>query len=165
MMIDRPARNQLSRNIRLLVSGKINSDQFEDSIPETSDAAIMAFAGMTWLLYSDVSGHRLVGRYAESRTRREVLRWVLFLDGDFQYRWPKMYLPGLQPLRRVRPALSKWLSWPNAISPEHAAEFLTAGDRLAWPFISRSEFKHALRDPRRLAGNTNRRPLEAGASP
>ena len=164
-MIDRPARNQLSRNIRLLVSGKISSDQFEDSIPETSDAAIMAFAGMTWLLYSDVSGHRLVGRYAESRTRREVLRWVLFLDSDFHYSWPKMYLPGLQPLRRVRPALSKWLSWPNAISPEHAAEFLAAGDRLAWPFISRSEFKHALRDPRRLAGNTNRRSSEAGVSP
>lgn len=164
MMIDRPARDQLSRNIRLLVSGKINSDQFEDGIPETSDAAIMAFAGMTWLLYSDKCGHGLVGRYVESRTRREVLRWVLFLDGDFQYRWPQMYLPGLHPLRRVRPALSRWLSWPNAISPEHAAEFLAAGDRLAWPFISRSEFTHALRDPRRLAGNTNRRPLEAGIS-
>jgi hypothetical protein len=164
MMIDRPARDQLSRNIRLLVSGKISSDQFEDSIPETSDAAIMAFAGMTWLLYSDMSGHRLVGRYAESNTRREVLRWVLFLDSDFQYCWPKMYLPGVQPFRRVRPALLRWLSWPNAISPDHAAEFLAAGDRLAWPFISRSEFKHALRNPRRLAGNAGRRPSAASAS-
>ena len=165
MMIDRPARDQLSRNIRLLVSGKISNDQFEDSIPETSDAAIMAFAGMTWLLYSDMCGHRLVGRYAGTSTRREVLRWVLFLDSDFQYRWPKMYLPGLQPLRRARPTLLRWLSWPNAISPEHAAEFLAAGDRLAWPFISRSEFKHALRNPSRLAGNTNRRPSDAGVSP
>jgi hypothetical protein len=151
-MIDRPARNQLSRNLRLLVSGKISDDQFEDGIPETSDAAIMAFAGMAWLLYSGAYEHRLVGRYAtEPGARREVVRWVLFLDSDYPYRWPRMYLPGLHPLRRVRPALMRWLNWPNAISPEHAAEFLAAGDRHAWPFISRSEYKHALRNPMRLA--------------
>jgi hypothetical protein len=165
MTIDRPARDQLSRNIRLLVSGKISNDQFEDGIPETGDAAIMAFAGMTWLLYNDMYEHRLIGRYAiEPGTRREVLRWVLFLDSDCQYRWPKMYLPGLQPLRRIRPTLLRWLSWPNAISPEHASQFLTAGDRLAWPFISRTEYKSALKNPRRLAGNANRRPLEFGVS-
>jgi hypothetical protein len=163
--IDRPARDQLSRNIRLLVSGKISNDKFEDGIPETDDAAAMAFAGMTWLFHNDMHEHRLVGRYAvEASTRREVIRWVLFLDGDLQYRWPKMYLPGLHPLRRVRPALIRWLNWPNAISPEHAAVFLSAGDRLAWPFISRSEYKIALRNPRRLSGNRNRRPSEAGAS-
>lgn len=166
MTIDRPARDQLSRNIRLLVSGKISNDQFEDGIPETGDAAIMAFAGMTWLLYSDMYEHRLIRRYAiEPSTRREVLRWVLFLDSDCQYRWPKMYLPGLQPLRRIRPTLLRWLSWPNAISPEHASQFLAAGDRLAWPFISRAEYKYALKNPRRLAGNTNRRPLQSGVSP
>jgi hypothetical protein len=159
MMIDRPARDQLSRNLRLLVSGKISNDQFEDGIPETSDAAIVAFAGMAWLLYSDMYKRRLVGRYAnEPGARREVLRWVLFLDSDYHYCWPKMYLPGLHPLLCVRPALMRWLSWPNAISPEHAAAFLAAGDRLAWPFISRSEYAHVLRSPRRLAANTNRRP-------
>jgi hypothetical protein len=111
MMIDRPARDQLSRNLRLLVSGKISNDQFEDGIPETSDAAIVAFAGMAWLLYSDMYQQRLVGRYAiEPSARREVLRWVLFLDSDYHYCWPKMYLPGLNPLRRVRPALMRWLS-------------------------------------------------------
>jgi hypothetical protein len=158
-MIDRPARDQLSRNLRLLVSGKISNDQFEDGIPETSDAAIVAFAGMAWLLYSDM--YKLVGRSAiEPSARREVLRWVLFLDSDYHYCWPKMYLPGLHPLRRIRPALMRWLSWPNAISPEHAAAFLTAGDRLAWPFISRSEYKHVLRSPKRLAGNANRRPSQ-----
>jgi len=62
-MIDRPARDQLSRNLRLLVSGKISDDQFEEGIPETGDAAIMAFAGMAWLLYSDMYDHRLAGCY------------------------------------------------------------------------------------------------------
>ena len=117
MMIDRPARDQLSRNLRLLVSGKITNDQFEDGIPETSDAAIVAFAGMAWLLYSDMYKRRLVGRYAnQPAARREALRWVLFLDSDYHYCWPKMYLPGLHPLLRVRPALMRWLSWPNATS-------------------------------------------------
>jgi len=97
--------------------------------------------------------HRLIGRYAiEPSARREVLRWILFLDSDCPYRWPKMDLPGLQPLRRVRPALTRWLSWPIAISSERAAAFLAAGDHHAWPFISRSEYKHTLINPRRLAG-------------
>jgi hypothetical protein len=44
-MIDRAARDQLSRNLRLLVAGRISNDKFEDSIPGTTeDTAIMAFA-------------------------------------------------------------------------------------------------------------------------
>lgn len=153
-MIDRAARDQLSRNLRLLISGKISNDQFEDSTPETDeDAAIMAFAGMAWLVYSDMKEHRLVGRHSiEPSARREVLRWILFLDSDFEYRWPRMSLPGLSPLRRARPVVTRWLNWPNAISRERAAECLTAGDHNAWPFVSRSEYKQALRKPRRLAG-------------
>jgi hypothetical protein len=153
-MIDRAARDQLSRNLRLLAAGRISNDQFEDETPRADhDAAIAAFADMAWLLYSDLKEHRLVGRHSiEPSARREVLRWILFLDSDFEYRWPKMSRPGLSPLRRVRPAVTRWLSWPNAISPKRAAEFLAAGDHEVWPFISRSEYKQALRKPRRLAG-------------
>ena len=152
-MIDRAARDQLSRNLRLLVSGRISNDQFEDGIPETGDAAIAACADMAWLLYSDMKEHRLVGRNSIAPSdRREVLRWILYLDSDFEYRWPTMGSPGLQPLGRVRPALTRWLHWPNAISPKRAADFLASGDHYAWPFVSRSEYKHALRNPKRLAG-------------
>jgi hypothetical protein len=153
-MIDRAARDQLSRNLKLLIAGQISNDQFENGTPESDqDAAIMAFAGMAWLLYSDMKEHRLAGRHSIGPgERREVLRWILFLDSDFEYRWPMMHLPGLSPLRRVRPALTRWLNWPNAISPKQATGFLAAGDHNAWPFVSRSEYKHALRNPRRLAG-------------
>ncbi|MDH2355663.1 hypothetical protein QCM80_34075 [Bradyrhizobium sp. SSUT112] len=153
-MIDRAARDRLSRSLRLLISGNISNDQFEDGTPETDeDAAITAIADMAWLLYSDMKEHRLVGRHGiEPSARREVLRWILFLDSEFEYRWRRMSLPGLSPLRRSRPALTRWLNWPNAISPERAAAFLAAGDHNAWPFMSRSEYKHALRHPRRLAG-------------
>jgi hypothetical protein len=153
-MIDRAARDQLSRSLKLLVTGRISNGQFEGSIPETKqDPSITALADMAWLLYSDMKEHRLVGRHSIGPgERREVLRWILFLDSDFEYRWPKMPLPGLSPLRRVRPALTRWLHWPSAISPKQAAEFLAAGDHSAWPFVSRSEYRHTLANPRRLAG-------------
>jgi hypothetical protein len=155
-MIDRLARDQLSRNLRLLVSGNLSNDQFEDRIPKTEDAAIAAFTNMAWLLYSDMKEHRLVGRDSIGPSdRREVLRWILFLDSDFEYLWPKMQLPGTQPLRRVRPAITRWLHWPDSISPEQAASFLASGDHNAWPFVSRAEYRRALRDPRRFAGKRN----------
>jgi hypothetical protein len=158
-LIDRAARDQLSRNLRLLVSGRISNDQFEAGIADTGDPAIAAFADMASLLYSDMEEHRLVGRHGIGPgERREVLRWILFLDSDFAYRWPKLPLPGLPPLRRVRPALTRWLHWPNAISAKRAADFLAAGDHQAWPFICRSEYKRALRSPRRLAGTPRSRP-------
>jgi hypothetical protein len=153
-MIDRTARDQLSRNLRSLVSGKISNDRFEDGIPKTADPAIAAIQSMAWLLYSDLKEHRLVGSDSIGPSeRREVLRWVLFLDSDFEYLWPRMQRPGLQPLRQVRPALTRWLHWPNAISSKQAADFLATGDHDAWPFVSRVQYKQALRSPRRLAGS------------
>ncbi|OAF08129.1 hypothetical protein AYJ54_15415 [Bradyrhizobium centrolobii] len=161
-MINRPARDQLSRNLRRLIAGAITNHRFERSTPESEeDAAILAIADMSWLLYSDMKEHRLVGRYSiDPSWRREVLRWVLFLDNDFEYRWPRISLPGLSPMRRARPVVTRWLSGPNTISHERAAEFLAAGDYNAWPFISRSEYKHAVGHPRRLAGGqgASRRP-------
>lgn len=164
MMIDRAARDELSRNLRLLISGKISNDQFEDCAPAMSeDAAIAAFMDMAWLLYSDMKEHRLIGRDSiELSDRREVLRWIVFLDSDFEYRWPRMSLPGLSPLRRARPVLTRWLNWPNAISYDSAMSFLAAGDYNAWPFISRSEYKRALRHPRRFVGKPRSSPDQIG---
>ncbi len=81
-MTDQATRDQLSRNLAFLIVGRISNDQFEDSIPGTNeDAAIIAFADMAWLLYGDMKEHRLVGRHSIGPSeRREVLRWILFLD-------------------------------------------------------------------------------------
>ncbi|WP_370677364.1 hypothetical protein [Pleomorphomonas sp. PLEO] len=152
-MIDRSARAQLSKNLRLLISGKISNDQFEDTVPTTEDAAIQAITEMAGLLYGDMSEHRLVGLHSiEPSDRREALRWILFLDSDFEYRWPQIPLPGLTPMRRTRSTFARWLSKVGALSPKQAGRFLASGDHLAWPFISRAEYKHALRHPKRLAG-------------
>lgn len=153
-MIDRAARDQLSSNLRRLIAGAITNDQFEDSTPASDrDAAILAITDMSWLLYSDMKEHPLTGRHGiDPNSSREVLRWILFLDSDFEYRWPRIPLPGLSPMQRARSAVMRWLNGSDAISYQRAAEFLAAGDYNAWPFISRSEYKHALKHPRRLAG-------------
>ncbi|MCA1359756.1 hypothetical protein I6F14_15565 [Bradyrhizobium sp. IC3069] len=104
-MIDRAARDQLSRNLRHLIANSITNDQFERTMPvNDGDPAIWAITDMSWLLYSDMKEHRLVGRHSlDPVWKREVLRWILFLDGDFEYRWRKISLPGLHPMRRARP--------------------------------------------------------------
>ena len=40
-MIDRDARNKLAENLRSLASGLITNDEFEDSIPQSDDKAII----------------------------------------------------------------------------------------------------------------------------
>lgn len=164
-MIDRAARDRLATSLRQLITGNITNDQFEARTPESrDDPAIVALADMAWLLYSDMKQHALVGPDSIGPSdRREVLRWIVFLDSDLEYRWPRMSLPGLQPLRRVRPALTRWLNWPNAVSAEQAACFLAAGDHAAWPFISRADYKQALRAPRRLAGTRRAAPASQTA--
>jgi len=160
-MVDRAARDQLALSLRRLVCGKISNDQFEDGIRKTEDVAIAAIAEMAWLLYSDMKEHRLVGRHViDPSDRREVLRWILFLDSDLEYLWPEMRLAGQHPLRRVRPVLTRWLGWQ--ISAETVARFLAAGDYAAWPFVSRSQYKHAIRQPRRLAGRRRSAPVSPG---
>lgn len=153
-MINRAARNQLSSNLRRLIAGTISNDQFEGRTPASDrDAAILAITDMSWLLYSDMKKHQLVGHHSiDPTSRREVLRWILFLDSDFEYRWPRISLPGIAPAQRTHSAWTRWLNGPGAISHQHAAEFLAAGDYNAWPFISRSDYKRALKHPKRLTG-------------
>jgi hypothetical protein len=153
-MIDRKSRNITAAVLRRLMSGKITNDEFENTLAGAcnADPAISAIGQMGWLLYSDLHEHYLVGKDRVGPfDRREVIRWILFLDSDFEYVWPKLNLPGVDPLRRVRRL--PWLHpFSDGVSKRDAAKFLEAGDYFAWPFASRAQFKYALRNPRRLAG-------------
>jgi hypothetical protein len=69
-MIDSAARDQLSRNLRLLVAGRISSDQFEESIPETKqDPSITALADMAWLALQRHE-RASAGRASQHRAKR-----------------------------------------------------------------------------------------------
>lgn len=164
-IVDRAARDDAAYAIRRLINGRVTNDEFETLRPETQDGAVAALWQMMWLFYSDMKEHRLSGPNRLSPAdRREIVRWILFLDSDLPYVWPTISFPGLDPARRAGPfALLRQLSGRHALSNKDADRFLAAGDYAAWPFASRSDFKQALRRPRRLSGCGRRPSMMAGA--
>jgi len=150
-MIDRNARDRLASNLRGLISGKISNDDFEAAEERSEDGAIAAVSDSAWLLYSDMKEHKLTAdRRLNPDVKREVVRWILFLDSNFQYVWPSISTPAVDPLTRVKPFWRRLLE-PGFLSRETAERFLASGDYDAWPFGSRGEYKKALKGPRRLA--------------
>jgi len=91
-MIDRESRNKLAELIRSLATGQISNDQFEDSIPNSSDSAIgEVYSNGAWQLYSDFHQHKLKGREALTKEDKHLVsRWVLFLKTSNEYEWPSM---------------------------------------------------------------------------
>ncbi len=145
--IDRTARDAAAQSLRGLISGKLTNDDFEDGQPISTDPVIEAVFSSAWCFYSDMHPHKLAGRYTlHPSLRREALRWLLFLDGDLPYLWPERPNPGLADHRDVH----KQVSFFGARA--RARRFFSAGDYAVWPFVSRSDYKQALRHPRRLGG-------------
>jgi hypothetical protein len=94
-MIDRPARRELSRALRRLVSGRVTNDEYEDQLPHevrsSRDSGVLAIRAATWKLYDDLHEHRLEGPYALGRLgRRQLARWILFLKSNDEYEWPEV---------------------------------------------------------------------------
>ena len=152
--VDRDARGNAAESLRRLIAGQMTNDAFEDAEPESADPAIAAIWGTAWNLYSDTREYRLTGRERLHPVhRREALRWILFLDSDEPYLWPRRAWPGFSSPHSE--AGSVW-----RFKRRRALAFLAAGDFDAWPFAHRALFKRALRHPRRLSGGRDlqRRP-------
>lgn len=139
-MIDRKARDVLAEQIRHLVAGQISNDEFEDRLPESTDAAIWeVFWNGAWGLYDDLSEHKLRGRNRiEKKYRRDVARWVLFLKSDLEYEWPP-YPPKPQLLNMLLSILM--LGMYSRITAKH---WRKRGEAEVWPFIRRSDYERAL---------------------
>ncbi len=152
--IDREARDRASQIMRDFISGKISNDAFADACPRTEDRAVYAIWDTAWLFYDDFKEHRLAGRYRLSpEQKRACVRWILFLHSDLPYVWPDIRFPGADPAARVEPSIiRRFLSSLNAIGPERAAEFLSAGHYPVWPFQKKADYKRSLNAPRLLAG-------------
>jgi hypothetical protein len=154
-VVGREQRDFLADAIHELMIGRISNDNFEERIAEGGlspmddpsrwdDAAIGPVLERAWCLYSDQYEYRLVGEDRLSRKgRAEVLRWLLFLRSDCEYRWP--------PLRFINPALLSFggclLSaitlgiWPRLVGRRWFEQWSRAGEFAVWPFLSRVEFE------------------------
>lgn len=154
-MVDRDARDRAAQLLRNFVSGKITNDEFADGCPPTQDRAIDAIWGTAWVLYDDISEHRLIGRNRlPSDMRRVCLRWLLFLHNDHDYEWPDLSLPGIDPATRTQQSVWRRLLGllKGSLAPEVARAFLASGHYPVWPFASAKDYRQALRNPRLLSG-------------
>ncbi len=126
-MIDRSARNKLAELLRSLAAGIITNDEFEDSIPESSDSAISeVFFKGGWLLYSDMKEYKLKEKDAlELIVKKEVAKWVLFLKSNYEYNWPSVSFT-----QRVLHVISL-----GFLGTTYAKAWSSAGDVDAWPFL------------------------------
>jgi hypothetical protein len=143
-VVDLEARRKLAEAARALVSGRISNDEFESRIPESEDPAVLeVYSKGFWLLYGDLSEHRLAGSRRLSRESRQfAARCILFLKSSEEYRWPHER-GSLGLLRLVLGVLTLGLI-PWLLRQGKAPAF--------WPFASNAAYEEALENPVYLRG-------------
>jgi hypothetical protein len=147
-MIDRASRRAVGELLRHLAAGQITNDQFEDRLPRSSeDIAVAEIRHQAWFLYSDLREYRFVGKdRLTDEHRREVARWILFLQSDLEYEWPRMSTP-ISALLFVANLCTFGLVGRAVVT-----RFKRHGDFEVWPFIRRSQHEAALGEPKHLRG-------------
>ena len=152
-MIDRKRRAEFAELLRRFAAGQLTNDEYEDRAFEilpvparhAEDQGLWPIMEMSWFLYDDLHKHRLDGKYKLTRDgRREVCRWILFLQSDCEYEWPrKSFHSLLAPILKL-----VTLGWWGRRQQE---DFESAGEVEVWPFLRRADYEAALRCPLLLA--------------
>jgi hypothetical protein len=158
-LVDRNARDHAAQLLRNFISGKISNDDFDDGCPTTKDPAIDAIWSTAWVLYDDMNTHNLIGRHRLTADMRRIcVRWILFLQSDFDYQWPDISLPGIDPATRMQKGFFRRLFGiaSDTLDADEAKHFLSAGHYPVWPFISAADYRNALRKPKLLSGGNVR---------
>ena len=129
----------------------MTNDEFEDSLPRdlSSDGVIDPIESRAWTFYSDMHEHYL-DRDLSRAVREDVARWILFLQRDLEYRWPR------GPWDRF--PIYNWplnlltLGWWEQRKARLLRDWERHGDVDVWPFLTRSEYSAACAEPRLLVG-------------
>lgn len=180
-MVDREVRRQYAQLLRQFGSGRMTNEEYEErqwEISAPDDPALREIASEIWLVYDDVSTHRMIGPHRLSReSRRGIARAVLFLHSDREYGWPLGdYWKGLTLMLLCADfwaAVSAVDRWPGFAMLAVSAGGLVAvpllvcaivlhlctkrrreaaGDTDVWPFLRQAELDEAMRQPRLLNG-------------
>jgi GNAT superfamily N-acetyltransferase len=151
-MIDKVARRQAAEAIRHFLAGRISNEEFVCRYPRSEDPIIRALDDTLWGFYDDFREHTLTGEFAvPAGLRRQVIRWVMFLYTDEEYRWPGIGAPGMRAYYQP-----SWLSRVIGFSKyveQRTATFMAQGDYDVWPFLKRVDFDRARRKPVLLGGD------------
>jgi hypothetical protein len=125
-------------------------EEFEDAwlwnAGGTQDRALRRiFWHGAWHLYDDFRTERLTGEWKRDKTgRREVARWILFLQSGREYEWPTLGAEAAFKRFLTRLTCGR-LVFPGS----RLADF---GDIDVWPFVRVEDFDEARRHPEYLAG-------------
>lgn len=143
--LDPPARRRLAEALRALLTGQITNDEFEARVPKRSvDHVVSEVFWRAWGLYSDLWEYRLRGRYkVVPEAREQVARWVVFLETDLPYEWPRW------PVLAVLVANLLTLGLAGVLARRWLAR---VGDLAVWPFLCRADYEQALAVPPYLNG-------------
>jgi hypothetical protein len=147
-MVERIARDQLIELLGELAAGRLTKDQFVARRPRSKDRAVGEISSQAWLLFDDARGEGRAGAFQLPRDdRRDLDRWILFLQSGKEYEWPA--LPAWARILGFVPSvLTFGLFWRP-----YRFWFERQGDFRVWPFHDRGE----LNETRRLAPNRGSR--------
>jgi hypothetical protein len=185
-MVDRERRTELCELARHLLSNQITNFEYDDKVmlsqkpvlTDTDDMGVRMVGVATWSLYDDFHEHRFNGHHELTREqRREVLRWLLFLQTDLEYEWPDRRPIPLEFFGLAALVLACLITGLSAIpvaclvlgilAALDAVFILKAAaadarwsklhdpfheEPFIWPFQRRRDYEEALRHPRLLCG-------------
>jgi hypothetical protein len=152
-MIDRNARNQAAQTIRHYVCGVITNKEFEERYPSSKvDPVIRTLDDSLWATYEDIGTHKLTGENTVSYDlKQRIARWLVFLYSDSEYRWPKISNAGFRDLQ-ANSSFGKFIRTIFGYE-EKSLAFMRCSDYTVWPFFTREEYEHAIKNPILLKGH------------
>lgn len=140
-MIDHLARNKLAAEIRHFVAGLTDNFAFDNRVfaIQSQDAGVINIRHEMWFIYDDLSRHKLKGEWSLSaQDKAIVLRCILFLKSDFEYRWPNK--------QNVLQSLLGLLTFGFA-SAFFESKWKASGSWEVWPFLTIEELDAANCNP------------------
>lgn len=142
-MIDLCARLKTAKLLKAYCSQRITNLEFESHIPVSDDPIIKRVDDMIWASYSDNREHFARGVFGfDKEAKAEIARCILFLHSDRPYAWPR----SMSFFKRLFNFLT--LNIFKSDQDVTPAEFLYAGDRAAWPFLTIADLEAEKAKPR-----------------
>lgn len=142
-MIDRTSRDKLAEALRQYASGRITNYAFDDIDVDKRDLGAVEVKHAVWHLYDDLYEHKAVNNfYINKNARKEIARWIVFLQSDKEYIWPKMSVIDMLLSVLTFGFYGKLLQ----------KQWGKMGDSDAWPFIDKNELNKVISKPKLLAG-------------
>jgi hypothetical protein len=139
-MIDQAHRKRTRQLLKNLALGRTTNyeceNDFMDMLARSKDPVIFALFRTVRELSGDAE-QRLSETFSRGgQMRKRLCRWILFLQTDLEYEWPKERLaPGLRDFYKP-----SWLDKLFGISERTNFGFCSRGEYRVWPFFRESDF-------------------------